>query len=121
MAARPRHAAARWTLSDLIDFEALLAQGGTLVDDAGRRQFVRDILPRLAAITDAGERRRTGLHLWLSTQLDRRRDEAMPAGCLFSHALGLAGWVAFVVLACAGAGLVAGLLLGPRQAVHVVI
>src|SRR5699024_4390935 len=42
-------------------------------------------------------------------------------GCLFGHALDLAGWAAFVLLACSGMALVAGLLLGPQQAAHVVI
>lgn len=119
MLARREHAAVRWTLSDLVDFEAVLADTDTAADDpAARRWFARTIRPRLAEMGDESARRRAGLRLWLE---HRRGDEPVSAGRLAGHALNLVGWTLFAVMALAGMGLVAGLLLGPRQAVHVIV
>src|SRR5699024_8490179 len=117
MKMRQRHAAS-WTLADLVDFEVLLTRDGDTVDPAQRRHFVHAIRPQLATIGDAGERRRTGLRLWLE---QRRKAERLSTGQLFAQALNLAGWAAFAVLAATGMSLVAGLVLGAQQAVHVVV
>lgn len=117
MKSRSEPAAVRWTLPDLVDFEALLARGEAS-DDAQRRQFVRAVRPRLAAMGDESVRRRAGLRLWL----EHCRDDGQPSlGRVFGHGLNLAGWGLFALMAFAGMGLVAGLLLGSHQAVHVIV
>lgn len=100
-----------------MDFEALLADKDT-VDAAGRRRFAREIRPRLVGMDDESARRRAGLRLWLE---HGRADTPVSAGRLFEQALDLAAWLLFLAMAFAGMGLVAGLLLGPRQAVHVIV
>lgn len=106
-----------WSLPDLVDLEALLARTDS-VDEAGRRHFVHTIRPQLNDIQDESARRRSGLRQWLEYTRDT---DSMAPGQLFGHGLNLAGWTAFAILAFSGMGLVAGLLLGPNQAVHVVV
>lgn len=119
MVTRNRLAPTQWTLSDLVDFEALLARDGdAVVDQTQRQHFLRDIRPRLTDIKDAGERRRVGLRLWLE---QRRVADDITTGKWFGHTLDLAGWVACALLIVMGMGLVSGLLLGAQQTAHVVI
>jgi len=102
-----------------VDLAALLAHGGdAAADQAARAHFARNIRPQLAALTDEGSRRRVGLRLWLEYC---RANAKLTSGRLFGQALSLAGWALFVLMGLAGMGLVTGLLLGPRQAVHVII
>lgn len=119
MTSRRRHAAPRWTLADLVDFEALFVRNEDTVDAAQRRHFLDAIRPRLTTVTDAAERRRVGLRLWLE---QRRADTAAPTtGQVFAQSLNAAGWTAFAILTGMGASVAAGLVLGAHQAVHVVI
>lgn len=117
MQTQSEHAATHWTLVDLVDFEALLARHED-TDTIDRQYFVHAIRPRLTALADDKARRRVGLHLWLA---HGRAEASVSTGQWFGHALNLAGWGLFVLLAFSGMGLVAGLLLGPQQAVHVII
>src|SRR5699024_1252624 len=118
MTNQKKHAKARWTLADLVDFEAVFVRNEDSVDAAQRQIFTQTIRPQLPAIADAGERRRTGLRLWLDRQ-QAASSETTP-GKLFAGTLNAAGWGTFAILAGMGASVVGGLVLGAQQAVHVV-
>ncbi len=121
MAPTSKNEAARWSLADLIDFEILLAREGEAVgNDGDRLHFIRDIRPRLTAIGDELTRRRVGLRLWSSDRCGRGNAQA-PAGQAWQHGLALARLSLFCTMGLAGMGLVAGLVFGPRQAVHVIV
>lgn len=97
--------AAKWTLGDLADFEALLSR-----DDAGRgaKRIYRDqIAPQLASSLDEGERRRQGLRLWL----EARRGEESPVGRRLEGGLRFTGILTRVVGLLLGIGVMRGLLL----------
>src|SRR5690625_4845855 len=112
MQPQTEHAASRWTLPVLVDFEARLTRTGDMAE-VDRRFFVHSIRPRLAEIDDDRQRRRIGLRLWLGHE---RGESSLTVGRVFGQALGLAGWGMFLLLALSGMGLASGLLLGPRQA-----
>lgn len=112
-----RRAGRRWTLADLIDFETALVG----VDDdalaADRLLFARDIRPCLTAHSEAA-RRRDGLRAWLE---QRRAQDRLEAGRLWSRALALSRFALFALMGLAGFALVAGLCAAPSQSVHVVV
>lgn len=118
-----RRASPRWTLADLIDFEALLAREPAA--DAGRHDgadddrlvFARDIRPQLTDIGEAG-RRRAGLRLWLA---HRRARTPLGIGRLWETGVALVRLGLFAAMALAGAGLVAGFVAAPGPRVHVVV
>ncbi|GAB3671441.1 DUF2868 domain-containing protein [Salinisphaera aquimarina] len=112
-----RRAHHRWTLADLIDFEAILASVSEDEIVADRLYFARDIRPQLGS-GDERMRRRQGLWLWLAM---RRERSSVDAGRLWHNGIALLRLALFVGMAVAGFVLAAGLCVGVSQAVHVIV
>lgn len=107
----------RWSLGDLVDFEALLAAGQAPASPRDRIRFARDIRAELPS-GDARRRRRIGLRRWLDMQRETR---ALTAGDLWQRSLVMLRLGLFVVLGITGLTLAAGLCAAPGQTVHVVL
>lgn len=101
---------ARWTLRDLVDFEALAGRGEDVVfsDEEGLRDAVKGL--------EGAEMRRVGMHAWLEGV--RKQGEEMPGGVWVSGRF-LVGMVVVVVMFLLGVGLMSGLLDRGRMAFHI--
>lgn len=96
--------AQKWTLGDLADFEALLANGDA--EKGARRIYREEVSPHLDRKLAEGERRRRGLRLWL----DCKRGDDSLLGARLETGLRLAGFVVAVAMGLLGIGVVRGLL-----------
>ncbi len=99
---------ARWTLRDLVDFEALLGKGGEVSDERLLREKVRGL--------DGAEARRMGMKVWLEGR--RRGKEELP-GDVWGGSRFLVGAVVCVVMFLAGMGVMTGMLDRERMGFHV--
>jgi len=112
-----RRVSDRWSLADLIDFEALLAAEAASVSAHDRMRFARDVREQLPP-GNALAQRRVGLKRWLAIQRD---SYGIDAGALWQRALAIARLGLFLALGLTGMALAAGLCAAPGQTVHVVV
>jgi len=99
----------RWTLRDLVDFEALLGrEGGTKADGRAMRESVEGM--------EGAEARRTGMRVWLE---DRRRGEKDLPGEVWAGARFLVAALVLTVMFLTGVGVMTGMLDRERMGFHV--
>ena len=94
----------KWTLADLADFEAVLAEGDA--EKGARRVYRESVADELPRKLDEGDRRRRGLRLWL----EKKRGEEDLVGHRLEMGLRVAGLLLQLVALLAGIGIVRGLL-----------
>lgn len=95
----------QWSLTDLADLEALLAEDGA---ERGARRIYRERLAKqLPRDLDEAERRRRGLRLWLQ----EKRGEEPLVGQRLESGLRFASLILKVALLLVGFGIARGLLL----------
>jgi hypothetical protein len=101
---------ARWTLRDLVDFEALAGreEGGVFSDEEGLRDAVKGL--------EGAEARRVGMRAWLDGQ--RKQGEEMP-GEVWAGGRFLVGAVVLVAMFLLGIGVMTGLLDRERMAFNI--
>lgn len=101
---------ARWTLRDLVDFEALAGrgEGASFSDEEGLREAVKGL--------EGAEARRVGMLVWLEGE--RSRGEDMP-GEVWAAGRFLVGVVVVVTMFLAGVGVMSGLLDRERMAFNI--
>ncbi len=99
----------RWTLRDLVDFEALLGrEGGTKADGRAMRESVEGL--------EGAEARGTGMRVWLE---DRRRGEKDLPGEVWAGARFLVAALVVTVMFLTGVGVMTGMLDRERMGFHV--
>ncbi|MEP2777624.1 MAG: DUF2868 domain-containing protein [Luteolibacter sp.] len=101
---------ARWTLRDLVDFEALAGRGeeNDFSDEEGLRDAVKGL--------EGAEARRVGMRAWLEGV--RKQGGEMP-GEVWAGGRFLVGAVVFVVMFLTGVGVMTGMLDRERMGFHV--
>lgn len=99
----------RWTLRDLVDFEALLGRGGGIKADG---QAMR----KSVAGMEGAAARRTGMRVWLE---DRRRGETDLPGEVWAGARFLVAALVGIVMCVTGVGVMTGMLDRERMGFHV--
>ncbi|MGJ8644532.1 MAG: DUF2868 domain-containing protein [Luteolibacter sp.] len=101
---------ARWTLRDLVDFEALAGREDRVgfSDEEGLRDAVKGL--------EGAEARRVGMRAWLDGQ--RKQGEEMP-GEVWAGGRFLVGAVVVVAMFLAGVGVMTGLLDRERMAFNI--
>ena len=95
----------QWSLADLADLEALLAEGDA--ERGARRVYREKVAKALPRDLDERERRRRGLRLWL----EEKRGANPLVGQKLESGLRFAGLVVKVLMLVTGFGIARGLLL----------
>lgn len=98
----------RWTLRDLVDFEALADDAGVFADEDALREAVKGL--------DGAEARRVGMRAWLE---GRRKGGSEFPGEVWAGGRFVVGAVVVVGMFLAGIGVMTGMLDRERMAFHV--